>query len=146
MRASPSIISASIAATVLAAALVAVSVASASTSAVRAKLTTSSPTPVVDAPWRWTVVVKDARGKPLEARLRLQILFGGLVVGCWKGTAMTQCSGANAGTWIAFRGKRSGVLTWPAQSLGVKLTFQAVVRAGTKTVKLRAPVTVQPKA
>ena len=112
---------------------------------VKATLRTSSPTPVVDEPWRWTVVVKDARGKPLAARMRLQILFGGLVVGCWKGTAMTQCSGATAGTWIAFRGKRMGVLTWPAQSLGVKLTFQAVVAVGKKTLRLRAPVTVHAK-
>ena len=113
---------------------------------VKATMTTSSPAPVVDQPWRWTVTVKSAAGRPLPARMRLQILLGATVVGCWKGTAMTQCSGANAGTWIAFKGKRTGVLTWPAQSLGIKLTFQAVVVAETKTLKLRAPVTVQPKS
>jgi len=113
---------------------------------VKATMTTSSTTPVVDAPWRYTVTVRDAAGKPVAARMRLQILFGGVVVGCWKGTAMTQCTGADAGTWIPFTGRRTGVLTWPAQSLGVKLTFQAVVRAGTRTFRLRAPVTVQPKA
>lgn len=76
--------------------------------------------------------------------MRLQILFGPTVVGCWKGTAMTQCSGANAGTWIVFKGRRTGIITWPAQSLGIKLTFQAVVVAETKTLRLRAPVTVRP--
>ena len=109
-------------------------------------MTTSSATPVVDQPWRFTVTVKNAAGKPAAAKMRLQILFGSTVVGCWKGTAMTQCSGANAGTWIVFKGKRTGVITWPAQSLGIKLTFQAIVVADMRTLRLRAPVTVQPKA
>jgi hypothetical protein len=111
---------------------------------VNATLKTSTTTPIVDQPWRWTVVVRNANGKPIAARMRLQILFGGVVVGCWKGGAMTQCSGASSGTWIRFKGRRSGVLTWPAQSLGVKLTFQAVVVAATRTIRLRTPVTVQP--
>lgn len=111
---------------------------------VRATLTASSPTPLVDEPWRYTVVVRDAKAKPIVAKMRLQILFGGLVVGCWKGGAMTQCTGATAGTWIKFKGKRTGVITWPAQSVGVKLTFQAVVVVGTRTLRLRVPVTVEP--
>jgi hypothetical protein len=112
---------------------------------VRATLVTSSATPVVDQPWRWTVTVKRSPGSPVAAKMRLQILLGQTVVGCWKGTAMTQCSSASAGTWIAFKGRRTGVLTWPALSLGVKLTFQAVVVAAKRTLRLRAPVTVQPK-
>lgn len=119
--------------------------ATAATPVVKAAMTTSTPTPVVDEPWRWAVVVKDAKGKPLVAKMRLQILFGSLVVGCWKGTAIRQCTGANAGTWIAFKGKKSGTITWPVTSVGQKLTFQAVVVAGGKTLKLRAPVTVQAK-
>lgn len=111
----------------------------------RATMTTSSTKPVVDEPWRYTVRVKNAAGKPLAAKMRLQILFGTVVVGCWKGTAMTQCTGVNAGTWIAFRGKRTGVIVWPAQSLGIKLTFQAIVVAERRTLRLRAPVTVQPR-
>jgi hypothetical protein len=110
---------------------------------VRATMSTASITPLVDTPWRYTIVVKDRTGKPLRAKARLQILLGTLVVGCWKGAAMTQCSGANAGTWIAFRGKRMGVLTWPAQSAGIKLTFQATVVAAGRSLKLRAPVTVK---
>jgi hypothetical protein len=111
---------------------------------IRAVLTTTTPTPVVDQPWRWTVTVRSASGKPLRAKVKLQILFAGTVVGCWKNGAMRQCSGVNAGAWIAFRGKRSGVLTWPAQSIGIKLTFQAIVVAGGQTRRLRAPVVVQP--
>ena len=106
-------------------------------------MTTSSAKPVVDQPWRWTVTVKNSAGKLVAAKMRLQILLGPTVVGCWKGTAMTPCSGPNAGTWIAFKGKRSGIITWPAQSAGIKLTFQAVVVAESRTLRLRAPVTVQ---
>lgn len=112
---------------------------------VKATLKTGTPTPVVDESWRWTVVVKNRKGKPLRAKMKLQILLGTLVVGCWKGKEVTQCTGAKAGTWIAFRGKKTGTLTWPLASVGSKLTFQAIVVAGGKTLRLRAPVRVQPK-
>jgi hypothetical protein len=112
------------------------------TSPVRASMTTSSTQPLVDTPWRYTILVKDRSGKPLAAKARLQILLGTLVVGCWKQTAIVQCSGASAGTWIPFKGKRTGVITWPAQSAGVKLAFQATVVAAGRSLKLRAPVTV----
>jgi hypothetical protein len=128
---------------VLALTVVAAAAAAAVPDPVRATLTTSSTMPVVDTPWRYTIVVKNADGRPLAARARLQILLGDVVVGCWKRTAMVACSGANAGTWIRFKGRRTGVLTWPAQSADVKLTFQAVVVAGTRSLRLRAPVTVQ---
>lgn len=111
---------------------------------IKAKLVTSTATPVVDQPWRWTVKVQSAAGKPLPAKMRLQILLGETVVGCWKGGAMVQCFSQTGGEWISFKGKRSGVLQWPAQSLGVKLTFQAVVKVARQTRKLRAPVTVKP--
>ena len=129
-----------------AAALLLASTAGGAAPAVKASLTATTSTPVVDEPWRWTVVVKDAKGKPLRAKMKLQILFGTLVVGCWKGTAMTQCTRASPGTWIRFKGKRTGTLTWPAESVGSKLRFQAVVVASGKTLKLRAPVTVRAKA
>ena len=110
---------------------------------IRATLTTSTPTPVVDRPWRYTVTVRNAAGRPLAARTRLQILVGGTIVGCWKAGRLAQCLDGSPGQWIAFRGKRSGVLTWPAQSVGVTLTFQVVVQAGGQTRRLRAPVTVR---
>ena len=130
---------------VVAAALLVVASASAATptNPVRATMSTSSTAPLVDTPWRYTIVVKDRAGKPLAAKARLQILLGTLVVGCWKRTAMVQCSGARSGTWISFKGKRTGVLTWPAQSAGVKLTFQATVVAAGRALKLRTPVTVK---
>jgi hypothetical protein len=131
---------------VLLAALAVAAPAAAASAPVKASLRTSSATPVVDEPWRWTVTVKSSAGKPLAARMRLQILFGGIVVGCWKGGEMTQCTGGAAGSWIAFKGTKKGVLTWPQQSVGPKLTFQAIVSAGGRTIRLRTPVAVQPKA
>lgn len=118
----------------------------ASATQVRATLKTSSATPVVGEPWRYTITVKSAAGRPLAARMRLQILVGTTVVGCWKGGQMAQCLDGSLGSWIVFKGKRSGVLTWPAQSVGVTLTFRAIVVAQKRTFKLRAPVRVQPKS
>jgi hypothetical protein len=128
---------------VLCLALAVTAVAEAAPDPVRATMSTTSTKPLVDTPWRYTVVVKSRDGKPLAAKMRLQILLGTTVVGCWKRTAIVPCTGASAGTWIRFKGKRTGVIRWPAQSAGVKLTFQAVVVAGTRSLRLRAPVTVQ---
>jgi hypothetical protein len=106
-------------------------------------MSTSSTQPLADTPWRYTIVVKDRAGNPLAARVRLQLLRGARVVRCWKSTAMVQCSGARAGTWISFRGKRTGVIAWPARLAGVSLTFRATVVAGAQALALRAPVTVR---
>jgi hypothetical protein len=110
---------------------------------IRAKLATSSPTPVVDQPWRYMVTVRSAAGAPLAARVKLQILVGDTVVGCWKGGAMVQCFSQGAGDWIAFKGKRTGVLRFPAESVGAKLTFQATVKASGQVRRLRAALTVK---
>lgn len=110
---------------------------------VRATMSTTSTMPVADTPWRYTIVVKDRGGKPLRAKARLQLLLGTRVVGCWKRTAMTKCSGATSGSWIIFKGRRTGVLTWPAQSAGSRRTFVATVVAGGRSLKLRAPLTVK---
>ena len=77
------------------------------------------------------------------AQVKLQILLGSTVVGCWKDGAMAQCFSPSAGDWISFRGKRTGTLRFPAQSVGVKLTFQATVKAQRQIRKLRAPFTVK---
>ena len=124
------------------AALLASSVASAET--IRLKLTTTSARPVVGQPWRFTLSVRSSAGTPLRARARLQLLLGTTVVGCWKDGAMAQCSGTASGEWISFRGKRTGILRFPAQVVGVHLTFRATVQVQGHTRKLRAPVTVQP--
>ena len=110
---------------------------------VRATMSTSSTKPVVDTPWRYTITVKDRAGKPLVARVRLQVLRGTRVVGCWKRTAIVQCSGATVGTFIVFTGKRTGTIRWHARYVGPKLTFQATVVTEMSSLKLRAPLKVQ---
>ena len=112
-------------------------------SPIRATMSTSSTKPLAETPWRYTVVVKDRAGKALAAKMRLQVLSGSTVVRCWKRSRLAVCSNAGAGTWIAFTGKRTGVIRWPAQSAGAKLTFRAIVVSGTRSLRLRAPVTVQ---
>ena len=95
-------------------------------------------------PWRYTVVVKElAEGSLLAARMRLQVLDGTTVVGCWKRGRIRTCSGASAGTWISFQGRRTGVIAWQPRYAKLKLTFQAIVVANTPPLLLRAPVTVQ---
>ena len=108
---------------------------------VQAKLTTSSRAPKVGEAWRWTITARDG-AKPARVRVRLQILLGGTVVGCFKASAMAACSGAAAGDLLAVTGKRTGVIRWPAQSVGAPLTFQAVVITKLGTLRLRAPVRV----
>ncbi|MCE3287758.1 MAG: hypothetical protein K0S64_1364 [Gaiellaceae bacterium] len=110
---------------------------------VRATMSTSSTKAFLDEPWRYTVVVKDRAGRALAARMRLQVLSGSTVVRCWKRTRLAVCSNPRAGTWISFTGKRTGVIRWPVQSAGEKLTFQAIVVTGTRSLRLRAPVAVQ---
>ncbi len=128
---------------VFVAVMLTVAASAAAANPVRATMKTSSTKPLADTPWRYTITVKNQAGKPLAAKVRLQILLGTLVVGCWKRNAIVPCSGATAGTWISFKGKRTGVIRWPAQSAGVKLTFQATVVAMSRSLKLRAPVRVQ---
>jgi len=128
---------------VLVLALLVAATAPAATS-IRTKLTTSSATPTVGEAWRYTITVRSAGGAPLAARARLQLLLGTTIVGCWKGRAMAPCLDGSRGDWVPFRGRRSGVLRFPAESAGPKLTFRAIVRASGQTRTLRAPVTVRP--
>ena len=110
---------------------------------VQAKLTTSSRAPKVGEAWRWTITVRDG-ATPARARVRLQILLGDVVVGCFKASAMAACSGAAAGDLLAVTGKRTGVIRWPAESVGARLIFRAVVITKLGTLRLRAPIRVAP--
>ena len=117
--------------------------ASAAAGPVRATMTTTSASPLVDTAWRYTISARDSSGRALRANLRLQILHGSLVVGCWRRTAIVRCRGASAGTWIPFRGTHSGVLRWPERAVGEKLVFLATVVIGDRSLRLRAPVRVR---
>ena len=112
---------------------------------VRATLTTGTTQPLVGEPWRYTITVKGRSGQPLVAKARLQILDATGVVGCWKRSAMVRCSGARAGTWITFKGRRAATIVWPAFPGTGRLVFRAIVVTGAQTLRLRAPVTVQPR-
>jgi hypothetical protein len=112
---------------------------------VKATLTGSSTEPLVGEPWRYTITVRDRAGTPLAAKARLQILRGSVVVGCWKRTRMVRCSGVRAGTWIRFKGTRRATIVWPVLPVSGKLAFRVIVVVGTRTLRLRAPVTVQPR-
>ncbi len=112
---------------------------------IRATLTTSTTQPLVGEPWRYTITVEDRSGRSLAARARLQILDGKRVVGCWKSRAMVRCSGARAGSWIPFKGKRSATIVWPAFLGTGRLEFRAVIVTGAQTLRLPATVIVQPR-
>ena len=58
---------------------------------------------------------------------------------------MDKCFGSTAGEWLAFRGKRTGVLRFPARAVGAHLTFQATVEVQGAVRKLGVPLTVQPR-
>jgi hypothetical protein len=109
---------------------------------VTATLTTSTRAATVGEPWRYTVMVRSG-GKPIAARMRLQVLLRERVVGCWRDGALARCPGGSLGDRIAFRGKRTGVIRWRADWVGARLTFRAIVDAGGKRLRLRAPVTVR---
>jgi hypothetical protein len=111
---------------------------------IEATMTTSSTRALIGEPWSYTITVKDRAGKPLAAKVKLQVVDGRVVVGCWRSVAIVRCSGARAGTWIAFKGKRSATFVWPALPVSGKLAFRAIVVTGTRTLRLRAPVTVRP--
>jgi hypothetical protein len=115
--------------------------AAAAAGPVKATLSVTSNAPAVGAPWRWTVRTTSG-GKPAAATVRIQILLGGAVVGCWKGGKMQACTGKNAGDPIPSKGTLSKPIRWTAQSRSVPLTFQALVKAGGKTRILKAPIRV----
>jgi hypothetical protein len=126
---------------ILACAAVSLATAASAFAEVRATMMTSSRAPRAGAAWRWTISAHDG-SKPALVRVRVQILLGGSVVGCLKGKAMAACSGAAAGDLIVFTGKHTGVIHWPARSVGAPLTFQAVVITKIGTLRLRTPVKV----
>jgi hypothetical protein len=95
---------------------------------IRVTLTADSHRPRVSKPWRYEVRVTDAAGKPVPARVHLQILFGGAPVG-----QVGRHRVAN-GVWSETIGAGANA-PFPAQARGVRLVFQAVVRALGQTRK-----------
>jgi hypothetical protein len=94
------------------------------------KVTISAPThhPKVNAKWPVTVRVTNAAGKPIAATLTMNILFGGTQVGKVDNGRVYHV----VGTW---REKPGQEITWPADSRGQALAFEAIVKADGTTVK-----------
>jgi hypothetical protein len=91
--------------------------------------------PVVNKPWPISIRVTNLKGKPIAASVHMQVLFNGLVVGQID-EVKTGGPGRVykfVGTW---REKKGDEITWPIDSVGYRLTFQAVVTAKGATKKL----------
>ncbi len=84
--------------------------------------------PVVGAPWPIVIQAHDAAGHPLRAEVRYQYLFAGSVVA--------------RRSHYRFRGTFHDTFRWPARSLGVPLTFRAVVTTPLGTRRLDYAVKV----
>ena len=95
----------------------------------KATLHAPTHTPRVTKPWPIWIRVTDRAGQPIRARLTMRLLFAGVPVGkVDSGRVYTF-----KGTWRERRGQE---ITFPAQSRGHRLTFQALVIARGRTVKL----------
>ena len=102
----------------------------------RAVLHAPTHTPKAGKPWLYSVRVTDLHGRPIRARIRMQVLFGGVAVGKVDGGKTFTF----VGTW---REPKDSPLIWPARSRGHPLTFEAIVTARGATKRLDYTVTVK---
>lgn len=88
-------------------------------------------TPRVNARWNYSVHAVDRAGKPLRARLTVQIVdpFGGVHP---VEFGRSQKKVAN----LVFIGRFRDFVIWPAESRGFRLTFRVTVTSGRKTVRV----------
>jgi hypothetical protein len=87
---------------------------------------------VVGAPWPITIRARDAAGRPLRAAVRYQYLFAGAVVA--------------RRSHYRFLGAFHDTIRWPVRSVGVPLTFRAVVTTPLGTRRLDYDVRVKRSA
>jgi len=101
------------------------------------RVTIQAPThrPKANAKWPVTIRVTDAAGKPIAAKLKMRILFGGSPVGQVDNGRVYRF----VGSW---REKPGQEITWPASAVGQPLTFQAIVTAQGMTRKADDTITV----
>ena len=92
-------------------------------------LTAPGHRPVVGAPWPIVIRARGPGGKPLRAEVRYQYLFAGAVVA--------------RRSHYRFKGVFHDTIRWPARSLGIPLTFRAVVTTPLGTRRLDYPVRVR---
>jgi hypothetical protein len=101
-------------------------------------VTITAPThhPRVNVPWPVVVRVVNTAGKPVRASLTMRILFGGTPVGKVDNGRVYHF----VGTWRETKGNE---ITWPAQSRGQPVQFEAIVTAGHITVKRTYAITAR---
>ena len=95
------------------------------------KATLSAPThrPHVNRPWPITIRAADLGGHPIRARLTMRLLYNGIAVGkVDNGRVYTF-----VGSW---REKKGEEIEYPSASRGQTLTFQALVTARGRRIKL----------
>lgn len=120
----------------LAVAVLALAVApAASAASIRVVLTAQSHHPRVGKSW-WYEVRVTSGGKPVAARIHLQVLFGGMPVG------QIGVHRVRTGIWREVIGKGANA-PFPAAARGQPLVFQAVVTAKGVTVKRNWPIVVR---
>jgi hypothetical protein len=97
----------------------------------RPTVTLSAPThrPSAGAPWPIVIRAQGPGGRPLRAEVRYRFLFGGSVVA--------------RRSHYRFRGTFRDDIRWPARSIGIPLTFRAVVTTPLGTRNLDYPVRVR---
>jgi hypothetical protein len=97
----------------------------------RPTVTLSAPThrPSAGAPWPIAIRAYGPSGRPLRAEVRYRFLFGGSVVA--------------RRSHYRFRGTFHDDIRWPARSIGIPLTFRAVVTTPLGTRSLDYPVRVR---
>jgi hypothetical protein len=95
------------------------------------KATLSAPThrPRVNRPWPITIRATDLTGHPIRARLTMRLLYNGIAVGKVDNGRVYTFTGA-------WREKRGEEIEFPSASRGQRLTFQALVTARHRTIKL----------
>jgi len=96
------------------------------------RVTLAAPThrPVAGAPWPIRISARGPSGESLAAVVRYQYLFGGAVVA--------------RRSRYRFRGSFRDTIRWPARSVGLPLTFRAVVSTSLGTRRLDYDVQVKP--
>lgn len=97
--------------------------------AFRAWLVAPTHRPHVNRAWPISIHATDKAGHRIRARLTMRFLYGGIPVGkVDNGRTYTF-----TGVW---REKKGQEISFPKQSRGQRLTFQALVTARGKTLKL----------
>src|SRR5947208_5293785 len=99
--------------------------------AIAFKATLIAPThrPRVNRPWPITIHARDLQGHPIRARLTMRFVFSGIPVG--------KVDNGRVYTFVGkWRERKGQEIEFPSASRGQRLTFQALVTARGRTIKL----------